>query len=737
MTYDNTKLVAARLISLGFPVIPLAKGKECTLKGWTTRNFEPDDFKPISNIGLRMEGPFVDVDLDCPEARSLLSHIMPPTATFGHSGRVTHALYRLSDPESCTGRIDLAGYGRKGFGIPLDLRCTAHGSKAKFYTMMPPSVHPDTHQRLAWLTSPEDPASITWLELRSNFYVLAVATEFLRLYRKLDGLHGHHEFALQVAGAMKSSEWPLDLATSVFNAVLQEANERDAEDRMKCLQTTYDNEIATGIPTLTSTLTRIDPLSRFVELLKHDDLPIQRSIPTNASAAEKRSIAASLIDDELASLEDYDLAQLLYKSVDDLVRYAGSWYERAGNEWLQLKDKPLHALVSVANQLRDASKSAPGDLRSELLKKASYCLSSRGASNILSFAKSFFETEPMRLPSNHVLTRNALVNLATGEATPWLGQFTLEKPLPLDYDPEAECPLWTKVIGDCMLHIPERVSAFQMLLGMSLGDQGKDEVMAIWLGPKAGNGKSTITRVLSNVLGSPCVTKAPLETLTGNQFRTTSNLQLRGSRMVYVSEFKSTFNAGTIKELTGGDSVSAYALAQGQEEFKNTWTVHLMANEMPLFNRFDEGLARRLFVILWDAQFPPEVRDKTLDERLPLEAAGIFNWIVKGHQMWRAAGKNLVMDPISKAIVDEYTEEMDEFKEFADTCLIFDPSSRVDKSKVFERWKEYCYEQDIKYGGTQKKFTRTLRQKFDGITNEQSGATKLYGGIRLRTKADD
>lgn len=735
---NKIQQTAAIHLSSGVPVIPINQGKACTMKQWTTRDFTPGDFRPGYNIGLRMQAPYVDVDLDCEEARLLAPILLPPTATFGHSGQATHALYILSDPASCDGRIDLAGTGRKGFNVKLDLRCTAFGKDPKFYTMIPPSVHPDSHEELVWFSSPDDPATITWAELKASFYTLAVATEFLRLYRLLDGLSGHHEFALQVAGALRSCEWPLELASEVFQAVMQAANERDIEDRMKCLTSTYENEYPTGIPTLAHTIVRLDSLSRFIELLQHDDLPIQRSVPTSASPAERKAIAAALIDDEMQSLEDYDLSILLSKQCDSLARYQGSWYERQDdNDWRQLKDNPLHAVVPVAARLREAAAMAPSTLRAEYLKKASYCLSSRGATSILSYAKNLYQKEPVRLPPNHLLTKNAIVNLTTGEATPWSEEFTLEKPLPLTYDPSAQCPLWEKVIADCMLHDQARIEALQMSLGMSLGDQGKDEVLVIWLGPKAGNGKSTITRVLNRVLGSPCVTKAPLETLTSNQFRTTSNLALRGSRIVHVSEFKNQFNAGTIKELTGGDSMSGYELAQGQDEFQNTWTVHLMTNEMPLFNRFDEGLARRLFVILWDAQFPPETRDKTLDERLPREAAGIFNWLIKGHQMWRERGKLLTMDPASQAIVNEYTEEMDELKEFADTYLVFEPHARVEKSKVFEHWKEYCYDQDIKYGGTQKRFTRSLRQKFDAITNEQSGAVKFYGGVRLRSKKDD
>jgi len=354
------QLAASRLLASNTPVIPLNHGKACRLHKWPEKAFAIGDFQAGYNIGLRLEEGYVDVDLDSREGSALAKHFLPPTATFGHTGRTTHALYRLSDPTSCDGRIDLAGLGRRGYNVKLDLRCTEYGKKAKFYTMVPPSVHPDTHQTLEWLTQPENPSSISWAELTSRFFTLAVASEFLRLYNLLDGLSGHHSFGLFVAGAMRSCEWPQELAQDVFDAVMAEAAEPDLEDRLGALRSSYDADDGhrTGIPTLVNALDRIDPLSRFVELLQHPGLPFAATITKGMSSASKSAAVAPLLDLadglQLDALEDYQLAQLMHSMTDGLVRHQKKWYERMphGNEWRELRDPPIDRVIAVAASLR-------------------------------------------------------------------------------------------------------------------------------------------------------------------------------------------------------------------------------------------------------------------------------------------------------------------------------------------------------------------------------------------------
>lgn len=125
--------VAARYIERGWPVVPLAEGsKACKTEGWLKLVFQPDDFQPGDNIGIRSVGGKVVSDADSQEAVALADTFLPPTgAVWGRASKP--AAKRLY---ICNG-IDktIAFKDSKQGDTLLELR-------ANHQDMAPPSVHP-------------------------------------------------------------------------------------------------------------------------------------------------------------------------------------------------------------------------------------------------------------------------------------------------------------------------------------------------------------------------------------------------------------------------------------------------------------------------------------------------------------------------------------------------------------------------------------------------------------------
>ena len=128
------------------------------------------------------------------------------------------------------------------------------------------------------------------------------------------------------------------------------------------------------------------------------------------------------------------------------------------------------------------------------------------------------------------------------------------------------------------------------------------------------NGKSILIDLIRNVLGEYCL-NLPVTLLT--QKRKASNAacpekaQTKGVRLCYMQEPDSgeKINAGEMKELTGGDVITARKLYQDVFSFKPQFELMLMCNEKPIIDDKTNGAWRRVQVYPFESRF---VDDKKL-----------------------------------------------------------------------------------------------------------------------------
>jgi predicted P-loop ATPase len=148
----------------GWCPVPIAGKVPTGGEGWAHRDY--DDAAFVSNIGIilgaRSNG-LVDVDLDCAEAVWLAHLILPSTnATFGRKGKPQgHWLYVVNPPPENTSQFQTGADG-----MLVELRSTG------VQTMFPPSVHPDSRERVEWVRFGE-PARVDGRELLRDVGTLA------------------------------------------------------------------------------------------------------------------------------------------------------------------------------------------------------------------------------------------------------------------------------------------------------------------------------------------------------------------------------------------------------------------------------------------------------------------------------------------------------------------------------------------------------------------------------------
>jgi putative DNA primase/helicase len=112
-------------------------------------------------------------------------------------------------------------------------------------------------------------------------------------------------------------------------------------------------------------------------------------------------------------------------------------------------------------------------------------------------------------------------------------------------------------------------------------------------------------------------------------------------------------NEALIKQVTGGDQISARQMYEGLFTYTPQFKLWLMGNHKPEIQDPTHGMWRRIHLIEFGVRFN---KNNTLIERLLKELPGILNWAVEGCQAWLRDGLELPRE-VQEATAG-YREEM-------------------------------------------------------------------------------
>ena len=143
-----------------------------------------------------------------------------------------------------------------------------------------------------------------------------------------------------------------------------------------------------------------------------------------------------------------------------------------------------------------------------------------------------------------------------------------------------------------------------------------------------------------------------------------------------------------IKDLTGGDTISARFLHKEWFDFKPTHALWMYGNHKPRIKGKDEGIWRRPLLVPFTVMIPEGRRDKRLKERLLEERSGILNWVIAGCLMWQKEG--LAVPPLVREATERYREESDSVQEFVNERCVRNREKETKSSAVYESYKRWC-----------------------------------------------
>ena len=135
---------------------------------------------------------------------------------------------------------------------------------------------------------------------------------------------------------------------------------------------------------------------------------------------------------------------------------------------------------------------------------------------------------------------------------------------------------------------------------------------------------------------------------------------LNGAKFVTSSEPNEgfRFDEGLIKQLTGGDKITARYLVGEDFEFHPRFKIWVSTNRKPIIR----GTGKRRYLETYDVdsitvQIPEHKVDKELKHKLLREAPAILDWILEGALLWQREG--LKMPDVVERASRRYRQEMD------------------------------------------------------------------------------
>jgi len=283
-----------------------------------------------------------------------------------------------------------------------------------------------------------------------------------------------------------------------------------------------------------------------------------------------------------------------------------------------------------------------------------------------------------------IVFKNGVLNTETNSFTKLKPELYITSTVPWNYDSDADYPLWQVTLRDWWGEDNDSIRLLQQWYGYNLIATNYLEAMMILFGV-SGSGKSTITKVLYEMLGKDKCT--PLES---QDLKYTFGMEkLVNKNSVIFSEDQATKKADAdmilqvIKRLTGRNIFSVrvkYGVSYDTEPFAR---LTYECDVLPRFVDNAQALERRVNMLYFGRSFK-DAPNVLLKEQLIKEVPGIINWAIEGLRDLKQTNK-FIVPATSKVAKEELRYMTSPMAAMGKQCFNFDDSNAwVSNDQLFD-----------------------------------------------------
>lgn len=451
-----------------------------------------------------------------------------------------------------------------------------------------------------------------------------------------------------------------------------------------------------------------------------DDSEILSTINSGLKAGQNAAVAKAAADPSHDALA----LQFGKMSFDNDAKYSaieGKWY--LWNSVCWMRDDELRHVTLVREFIRSVSAAMDAVTRRQMRSKATIM-------SVADLARSNpgSGTSPDKFDADRMLlgTPGGTVELRTGKMREprredMITQIT-------SVTPSSDTPvLWLAFLFQIFDGNIELIEFMQRLAGYALTGHVSEHKLFFFHG-SGRNGKSVFINVLLKIMG-PYARRMPSSAILSSKHEQhpTDIAGLLGKRLVVGSELPrgATWNEARIKEMTGGDRLTARFMRQDFFDFDPVFTLIIVGNNRPSLQGVDEAMRARMVLVPFNVTIAEDKQDKNLEEKLiAQEGPQILQWAIDGAVSW--AQNDLAIPHTVRTASSDYLDDEDLFAQFLASETSIAVGKFTPTSAIKARYQEWSEKQGIAPLSTKAIGTELRARGF-----EQKHTNKARGFIGL------
>lgn len=321
----------------------------------------------------------------------------------------------------------------------------------------------------------------------------------------------------------------------------------------------------------------------------------------------------------------------------------------------------------------------------------------------------------------------------------WKDFITMQTNFSHTVDRTISCERWTDFIKEVTQNDQEKTDYLQRALGYSLLGMSHEECMFILHGKTTRNGKSTLLNTIETLMGDyskvvPVGMICRGDRQKDEEAASPTLAGLKGIRFVTMSESNAygRMDEEKIKQLTGGEKISARALYQSAITYTPQFTMWLSCNDLPAVTDKSLFASDRVRVIEFNRHFKPEEQDIGLKEKLTSQESmsGIFMWLVNGYVKYKSKG--LTMPPSLRKVVKQYERDNDLVLQFLELNCERADEVVIKAKDLYSRFKVWAKSEGA-YVLSARKFNSEMERHPEWFGEKtRSNGDQIYRGLRFR-----
>lgn len=268
------------------------------------------------------------------------------------------------------------------------------------------------------------------------------------------------------------------------------------------------------------------------------------------------------------------------------------------------------------------------------------------------------------------------------------------------YDETATCPRFMQYLNEVMEDEQHQVDEQKIdyLLKIAAycltGDTSR-ECFFIFYGDRTRNGKGTFVSTLTYLLGSYCQT-LNASSITKKQFNTGGSnaspdfAKLKNTRLANVNEIEdgTLLDIAKMKELTGGDTITARFLYKEEFDYVPQFKILINTNVLPKMSEDSIFRSNRLHLVSFDRHFEVSERDLQLKDKLKTEVSGIFNVLVRYYEKLNQEG--FIMPKSTIEAIEQYQYNSNNVLLFTKEQLYVDKQCWETMTDIYNKYTKWC-----------------------------------------------